>query len=359
MKKIVSSIASKFYRKLSIYQLILMAISFFAAISTSLMGNSFGFVLWYAVLGGITYSFYRDVKLVLLIAFTPIFLWQFGDMLYDWIKGDIADTGGLAYIGMAFAGAFITACLHTVFALVGTAIGWLIGKKKMLTIALAVLLAVGIGFVYDAFNGNPVNEWIAKRELASYLRETYPDQKFRIKNKAYNFKFSTYQFDVIEIGEGKVYSFAVRSWVPKVVEDGIRTELIDYDAIDRLGARAAAEIAELLRADVGGIKDVQVYLEIMKGELPEDVEWRRDLPLPDGFALYLTLDAAERNEADMLEIARQVQTLLNEAGYDWRSVSLNANLFEVDGEKDRGPLKYAVKFDRDTELSLGHIEKYE
>lgn len=78
-----------------------------------------------------------------------------------------------------------------------------------------------------------------------------------------------------------------------------------------------------------------------------------------GSPCILTLDAAERNEADMLEIARQVQTLLNEAGYDWRSVSLNANLFEVDGEKDRGPLKYAVKFDRDTELSLGHIEKYE
>ncbi len=73
-----SQMFKKINRKLSLYQLMFTAISFFLAIHTSLLNESFGFILWYAVLGLAVYLFYRDMKLVILLSFAPIFIWGMG-----------------------------------------------------------------------------------------------------------------------------------------------------------------------------------------------------------------------------------------------------------------------------------------
>jgi hypothetical protein len=301
---------------------------------------------------------------VLLIAFVPIFLWQFGDMLVDWLRGEVGQGGALPYLGMAFAGALFGAALHAVFALVGTAIAWLVGKRKPAAIALAVALAVVIGLVYDAFNGNPLNEWLAKRELKAYLEATYPDQRFRIEDGRYNFKFSQYEFDVVEVGGteddgARIFSFAVRGFVPRVVLDGVRLDRLDKAMMERLGAQAAAEIEDLLRAEGIAIADVQVFLTVLQGELPEDAEWHKELPLDGGISLHITLDAADLSEADVLQAAERMQRLLNEAGYDYNGVVINANLLEGEWGKDLGPLKYAVSFKRDTVIRLEDIERFD
>ncbi|XBO86762.1 hypothetical protein AAGG52_05255 [Bacillus licheniformis] len=76
-----SQMFKRINRKLSLYQLLFTAISFFLAIHTSLLNESFGFILWYAVLGLAVYLFYRDMKLVMLLSFAPIFIWGVGDIL--------------------------------------------------------------------------------------------------------------------------------------------------------------------------------------------------------------------------------------------------------------------------------------
>jgi hypothetical protein len=73
----------KISRKLTIYQMIFVGISFFLAIQTSLLNESFGFILWYTVLGFITYTFYRDMKIVFLISFIPILVWAMGLSIHD------------------------------------------------------------------------------------------------------------------------------------------------------------------------------------------------------------------------------------------------------------------------------------
>ncbi|WP_262421798.1 zf-HC2 domain-containing protein [Bacillus aquiflavi] len=49
-------------RKLSLYQIIFVTLSFIFAIQTSLLNESFGFILSYTILGLITYLFYKDMK---------------------------------------------------------------------------------------------------------------------------------------------------------------------------------------------------------------------------------------------------------------------------------------------------------
>ncbi|MCY8543080.1 hypothetical protein P9D59_03305 [Bacillus haynesii] len=123
-----SQMFKKINRKLSLYQLMFTAISFFLAIHTSLLNESFGFILWYAVLGLAVYLFYRDMKLVILLSFAPIFIWGMGDILAGW---DTADgTGVVEHLLYAVFGAFMLAAIHCFFAAAGMMIGWLFLKLK-------------------------------------------------------------------------------------------------------------------------------------------------------------------------------------------------------------------------------------
>ncbi|MEC1262744.1 hypothetical protein P9D34_20430 [Bacillus swezeyi] len=115
-------------RKLSLYQIIFTVISFFLAMKTSLLNESFGFILWYAVLGFVTYLFYRDMKIVLLLSFVPIFVWGISDILGGW---DAADGTGFAeQLLNSVLGAFMLALVHCLFAIAGSLIGWLCVKLK-------------------------------------------------------------------------------------------------------------------------------------------------------------------------------------------------------------------------------------
>ncbi|KAA6447780.1 hypothetical protein [Bacillus swezeyi] len=115
-------------RKLSLYQIIFTVISFFLAMKTSLLNESFGFILWYAVLGLVTYLFYRDMKIVLLLSFIPIFVWGISDILGGWGAAD--GIGFAEQLLYSVSGAFILALIHCLFTIVGSLIGWLCVKLK-------------------------------------------------------------------------------------------------------------------------------------------------------------------------------------------------------------------------------------
>lgn len=118
-------------RKLAVYQLIFVAISFFLAINTSLLNESFGFILWYAVLGAVTYGFYKDMRMVALISIVPVFVWSLGSSIADYRSGDMTPDLGLGeFMINSAAGALLLSGLHYVFALVGSLIGLLIVKLR-------------------------------------------------------------------------------------------------------------------------------------------------------------------------------------------------------------------------------------
>ncbi|MBO1003959.1 zf-HC2 domain-containing protein [Pseudogracilibacillus auburnensis] len=98
--------------RLSIYQIIFVGLSFFFAIKTSLLNDSFGFILSYTVLGVLTYLFYKNIWIVIAIAFLPNFIWSLIDISEFSFNGIV----GSIFIGV----------IHLSFALVGNIIGWLI-----------------------------------------------------------------------------------------------------------------------------------------------------------------------------------------------------------------------------------------
>lgn len=120
----------KISRKLSTYQIIFVILSFFLAINTSLINESFGFLLWYPVLGVLTYLFYKDFKIVFMLSFIPIFLWDFGRII---ISRFSSGYGGINFISFFLENLFsssIFSLFHLIFALIGAVIGLLILKLK-------------------------------------------------------------------------------------------------------------------------------------------------------------------------------------------------------------------------------------
>lgn len=122
---------SKITLKLSVFQLIFVGISFFLAMQTAVLNDSFGFILFYTILGTVMYLFYKNIKIIILVAFTPIFIWSMVTFIPEIISMTESTSEIIKLIFTnGLLSSFTLALLHLVFALVGTAIGVLILKLK-------------------------------------------------------------------------------------------------------------------------------------------------------------------------------------------------------------------------------------
>ncbi|ADU31715.1 hypothetical protein [Evansella cellulosilytica] len=118
-------------QKLALYQIIFVAISFMFAIRTSLLSNSFGFIISYTLLGLVTYLFYKNIKIVFYISFIPTFLWATGMHIIDFMEGMHVEHFVLTeYIIQSFLGVLMLTLIHFVFSLIGCLLGWLFLQLK-------------------------------------------------------------------------------------------------------------------------------------------------------------------------------------------------------------------------------------
>lgn len=112
-------------RTLAFFHLVFIVLSFMFAINSSLLGNNLLFVVSYAIFGCLTYLFYKNSWIVFAISFTPVFVWAAIDNFYSplYITHSTASDIGELLIGAGFI-----AILHTIFALLGSAIAIILRK---------------------------------------------------------------------------------------------------------------------------------------------------------------------------------------------------------------------------------------
>jgi len=110
--------------KISLYQILFLGISFFLAIRSTILMEDFSFVLYYTILGFVTYLFYKRYVTVMLISFMPIFLYQIGSLLLE-INSVLEhlDSSLGEFLRDILLGSFIFAGIPLLFALIGATIG--------------------------------------------------------------------------------------------------------------------------------------------------------------------------------------------------------------------------------------------
>ncbi|QDQ00383.1 zf-HC2 domain-containing protein [Lysinibacillus fusiformis] len=114
-----------FKQTLSFFHVIFIVLSFMFALNSSLLGNHLGFVVSYALFGCLTYLFYKNSWIVFIISFIPVFVWAIVDNVMNQLY--IAKTS-LSDIGTLLLGATFIAILHTIFALLGSALAIILRK---------------------------------------------------------------------------------------------------------------------------------------------------------------------------------------------------------------------------------------
>ena len=63
---------------------------------------------------------------------------------------------------------------------------------KILAFIVAVALIVGIAWVANGLNGNPISKMLAKKAANEYLEENFPDTDYYIEELGFSFKFTGY-----------------------------------------------------------------------------------------------------------------------------------------------------------------------
>jgi len=105
-------------RTITFFHLVFIVLSFMFAINSSLLGNQTSFAISYAIFGGLTYFFYKNIWIVFAISSIPVFVWA----VINNINNSLYVTHySLTEIGTLLIGASYIALLHTIFALFGAA----------------------------------------------------------------------------------------------------------------------------------------------------------------------------------------------------------------------------------------------
>ena len=128
-------IVKKTQSRLAIYQLFILLLSFYFAMTTNLMAESFGFILTYFILGLVVFLFYRSWLLTFLIAFLPILFIAFVDTAlapnaYRLYKADHLGGNLFVFIWVHAIGAFFLAAMHSFIAMLGAVVGYFISKLR-------------------------------------------------------------------------------------------------------------------------------------------------------------------------------------------------------------------------------------
>ncbi|KGR85017.1 zf-HC2 domain-containing protein [Lysinibacillus odysseyi] len=107
--------------KLTTIQIFFVAIAFILAMSTTIMNDNSGFILTYAILGTVTYLFYRSVLVAVLLAGVPNFIWSCLLYMTDWFGEyyaesfsevlQIALTNLIVHLLVTFVGIIIGFCI--------------------------------------------------------------------------------------------------------------------------------------------------------------------------------------------------------------------------------------------------------
>jgi hypothetical protein len=234
-------------------------------------------------------------------------------------------------------------------------------KKK---IFLSILLVVLIGLIftlYNAFNGNPVSKYITKQALETYLEETYPEKEFTIKKGMYDFKWASYYYRVVEIGNAAEYEYRVKGFIkPEIMYDGIHQEYLDVTLSERLSKQARLEISPLLTSQVRYIQDVGISLEVLKGKYDSNVTWNKDLQVDKAMRITVKFNSTNQSEDDFYHAAKNVKKILDEHGYRYDAINFNGNGYDTDGGKatTHGYLKFSLFVNKNEDVSEGKIESH-
>ena len=168
--------------------------------------------------------------------------------------------------------------------------------KKIVLLSILVLMLLGIGVVANAVNGNPISKALAKYEYKRYVKETYPNNDFKVSKASYNFKDGNYGAEVIS--ESKKLKF----WLSKRYDDVINDEYRDQPTLSdsNTSFRFREAIKNEIMKEIEDVNSINlrevIYVDMIfpQGKYDENSNFTRDID--EEFKIQVSLSRAKNND---------------------------------------------------------------
>lgn len=163
---------------------------------------------------------------------------------------------------------------------------------KITAAIVAFLLIGGILFISNAFVGNPISAWLAKKEVERYVQQNYHFLDLELDKPKYNFKDSTYVIKATSPQSIDTrFSIAYRNG--EIVWDDYDNVLNKRTTLDRL-AQQYSLVAKNIVANELGFKNNRTYVlfadeeyERIHDDIQLDMEFTKKLPLKAEVTIFI------------------------------------------------------------------------
>lgn len=118
---------------------------------------------------------------------------------------------------------------------------------RVMAAIIAMILIGLIAFITNAFTGNPISAYFAKKQLVSYAKEKYPHMNLNFSKAEYNFKDTGYSIEA-SVPDSPDMHFKVTRRGDGYIYDGYENYVLGgFNTLDRLGKEMTKDMEPLLK----------------------------------------------------------------------------------------------------------------
>ena len=168
-------------------------------------------------------------------------------------------------------------------------------KRSIISYCMMLIILVSTLSIYNYTNSNIYEYKNVEQRLQIYLSENYPDKNFKITNVKYNFLGEkTFNFDVIEMAETRIYKFIVSKSEKYEIEDGY----LKYEKANR--------------EKIANEKLIKYLKDNKLQEKYKDMKMQIKLNETYNFEFEITKETEKVDEDSVLDFSKKIASVIND-----------------------------------------------
>lgn len=192
--------------------------------------------------------------------------------------------------------------------------------RRVIAVIIAMVLIGLIAFITNAFTGNPISAYFAKRQLVNYAEEKYPHMNLNFSKAEYNFKYSGYTLNASDPVSPDMH-FMVTRRSDGFIFDGYENYVLGgFNTLDRLGKEMTKDMEPLLKEMFKNELSGRLFADCIgdkknleKAAPPLNTPYNRSMKL--NATIYMDLDLKNSTIEEISYRIQKADELLNKEGF--------------------------------------------
>ena len=230
-------------------------------------------------------------------------------------------------------------------------------KKKWIYLAIILFITIPVLFLTVSFNGNPISKWRATITANAFLEETYPDGRYRIDAKGYNFKDSVYTVHYARFDNGQEWDYSLsigpHLWPTKIDSVYLHFSSMDEPLSEQFSLEGTTYIKTLIQQV---ISDANVGYRIdIPMDVIDDKTWSPALPAEFPVTINITKPFHNESAEQFIDYAKSVQKILAQNEIHYTKMYMSSTIEEKINGVQYVERKFNIHFTPKDTLSVDDL----